>query len=41
MPASKMELQNDGGWRFLKTTALAIAGELAQEFKVPEEEGSQ
>lgn len=33
-------LQNDGGWRFLKTTALAIAGELAQEFKVPEE-GSQ
>jgi hypothetical protein len=29
-------LQRDGGWRFLKTTALAIAGELAQEFEVPE-----
>jgi hypothetical protein len=26
-------LESDGGWRFMKTTALAIAGELAQEFK--------
>jgi hypothetical protein len=25
-------LQNDGRWRLLKATALAIAGELAQEF---------
>jgi hypothetical protein len=29
-------LENDGGWRFLKATVLAMAGELAQEFK-PEE----
>jgi hypothetical protein len=29
-------LQNDGGWRLLKATALAIARELAQEFKTEE-----
>lgn len=33
----KHGLRSDGGWRFLKTTAEVIAGELAVEFKVPEE----
>jgi hypothetical protein len=30
------ELERNGRWRLLKLTALAIAAELAQEFKVPE-----
>jgi hypothetical protein len=32
---------HDGGWRFLKETALAVAGELAQEFKPQHETSSQ